>query len=318
MSTDSRIRELERKWKESGSVEDEAAYLLERVRVGDLEKEKLELAAWLGQPAAEVVVSAPPKQAPLDYSAGPNLVEDQLDEALQLWAVPDNVIALWTAECASKALPVLERELPREKRPRRAVEAAQAYALGSANRKEVQRVCRAAKKASEKIRLNDASRESQLVALAAYWAAAYVSDFEPFSAQQCVRLTAEAQPKMWKEDRLRWMLRRLGDWALAADLPLAPTTWPGEGEEGVPSVGVKRDPTTGLPNRVVSKTIRSFEDSSRALAMLSKFREEFRQAYRENPGTRLLSALVSQSDGDLQSLEELCGLAMTDWRDVLR
>jgi len=32
--TDSKLRELERRWKETGSVEDEARYLLERVRVG--------------------------------------------------------------------------------------------------------------------------------------------------------------------------------------------------------------------------------------------------------------------------------------------
>jgi len=50
--TDSKLRELERRWKESGSVEDEAAYLLERVRVGDLEQEKLELAAYFGHEAA--------------------------------------------------------------------------------------------------------------------------------------------------------------------------------------------------------------------------------------------------------------------------
>ena len=42
--SDAKLRELERRWKESGAVEDEAAYLLERVRVGDLTRERLELA----------------------------------------------------------------------------------------------------------------------------------------------------------------------------------------------------------------------------------------------------------------------------------
>jgi hypothetical protein len=50
--TDERLRELERRWKESGSVEDEAAYLLERVRVGDLDQERLQLAAYCGHSAA--------------------------------------------------------------------------------------------------------------------------------------------------------------------------------------------------------------------------------------------------------------------------
>jgi hypothetical protein len=34
--SDDRLRELERRWKETGAVEDEAAYLKERVRAGEL------------------------------------------------------------------------------------------------------------------------------------------------------------------------------------------------------------------------------------------------------------------------------------------
>ena len=44
--TDANLRALERRFRESGAVEDEAAWLLERVRVGELEQSKLELAAW--------------------------------------------------------------------------------------------------------------------------------------------------------------------------------------------------------------------------------------------------------------------------------
>ncbi len=50
--SDARLRELERRWKETGSPDDEAAYLLERVRVGDLTRERLELAAYCGHEAA--------------------------------------------------------------------------------------------------------------------------------------------------------------------------------------------------------------------------------------------------------------------------
>jgi len=46
--SDSKLRELERRWRETKSVEDEAAYLRERVRVGDLTQERLELAAVAG------------------------------------------------------------------------------------------------------------------------------------------------------------------------------------------------------------------------------------------------------------------------------
>ena len=54
--SDERLRELERRWKETGSVEDEAAFLLERVRVGELTQERLELAAYCGHPASQAAV----------------------------------------------------------------------------------------------------------------------------------------------------------------------------------------------------------------------------------------------------------------------
>ena len=50
--TDARLRELERKWHESGSAEDEAAWLRERVRVGDSSEGRLRLAAYWGHPPA--------------------------------------------------------------------------------------------------------------------------------------------------------------------------------------------------------------------------------------------------------------------------
>jgi hypothetical protein len=51
-SSDSKLRDLERRWRRTGSVEDEAAYLIERVRVGDLTQERLDLAAYCGHEAA--------------------------------------------------------------------------------------------------------------------------------------------------------------------------------------------------------------------------------------------------------------------------
>lgn len=50
--TDARLRDLERRSRETGSVEDEAAYLLERVRAGTLTRERLELAAYCGHDGA--------------------------------------------------------------------------------------------------------------------------------------------------------------------------------------------------------------------------------------------------------------------------
>ena len=65
--SDQKLRDLERRWRETGSVEDEAAYLRERVRVGDLTQERLELAAYCGHEGARAalggVVSCGPKGA---------------------------------------------------------------------------------------------------------------------------------------------------------------------------------------------------------------------------------------------------------------
>lgn len=55
--SDHRLRELERRWKQSGEAEDEAAYLAARVRSGDVDRERLLLAAYLGHGAAERVLN---------------------------------------------------------------------------------------------------------------------------------------------------------------------------------------------------------------------------------------------------------------------
>lgn len=56
--SDTKLREAERRWKEAGSTESEAAFLLERVRVGNLACERLEVAAYCGQEAARQAVGA--------------------------------------------------------------------------------------------------------------------------------------------------------------------------------------------------------------------------------------------------------------------
>jgi hypothetical protein len=54
---DERLRELERRWRESGAIDDEAAYLRQRVKVGELSPESVELAAFLGHPGALVATA---------------------------------------------------------------------------------------------------------------------------------------------------------------------------------------------------------------------------------------------------------------------
>jgi hypothetical protein len=62
--SDERLRELERRFRASGSVEDEAAWLRARVQAGELEQSKLELAAYCDQPAAVLVLGEVPPQPP--------------------------------------------------------------------------------------------------------------------------------------------------------------------------------------------------------------------------------------------------------------
>lgn len=59
---DSRLRDLERRFRETGAVADEGAYLAERVRAGDLDRDRLVLAAYCEHPAArEALGSAAPQ-----------------------------------------------------------------------------------------------------------------------------------------------------------------------------------------------------------------------------------------------------------------
>ncbi len=53
--TDQVLREAQRRARETGSVEDEAAYLRARVRAGDLDRTRLRLAARLGHSAARLL-----------------------------------------------------------------------------------------------------------------------------------------------------------------------------------------------------------------------------------------------------------------------
>ena len=54
---DAILRELERRWQVSGSTEDEASYLGAKVRCGELGRDRLELAAYLGSKASALALS---------------------------------------------------------------------------------------------------------------------------------------------------------------------------------------------------------------------------------------------------------------------
>jgi hypothetical protein len=56
--TDASLRDLERRFRASGSVEDEAMWLRARAQAGELPERRLKLAARLGDPASQVVLPA--------------------------------------------------------------------------------------------------------------------------------------------------------------------------------------------------------------------------------------------------------------------
>jgi hypothetical protein len=95
--SDQRLRALERRWRETNSSEDEAAYLLERVRVGDLRIERLELAAYCRHEGAQKAVRG--------YSADEEVSIDHWAEALGAWGQEALVIAIVVVASALKPGP---------------------------------------------------------------------------------------------------------------------------------------------------------------------------------------------------------------------
>lgn len=114
--SDQRLRALERKYRESGTVEDEAAYLRERVRVGDLTLERLELAAYCGHEGARRAAQSREQPA--------TRARDILS-AMEIHG-REAVVCL-AAAAARVALEEFESRYPRDARPRAAVQAADEY-----------------------------------------------------------------------------------------------------------------------------------------------------------------------------------------------
>jgi hypothetical protein len=92
---DEKLRELERRWKETGTVEDEAAHLLERVRLGLLAERRLVAAAALGHPGAQAAVGPQPDVSPRDA-----VLQLEGDDA-RLWAsdCAEHVVWIWEELC---------------------------------------------------------------------------------------------------------------------------------------------------------------------------------------------------------------------------
>lgn len=122
--SDSRLRDAERRWRDSGRVEDEAAWLRERARVGELDEGRLRLAALVGHPASQLAVGA---NDPL-----PRRLPDWIDR--EPWVIEACLRAMIPAvRCA---LRVIEVELPRRANAWRHIVAnAERWTLGMEERR---------------------------------------------------------------------------------------------------------------------------------------------------------------------------------------
>jgi hypothetical protein len=96
--SDARLREAERSWQQSGTVEDEARFLLQRVRAEALLQAQLELAAACGHQAAEQALAT---TSPLMIDAY------RIAHRLAPWGRP--VLVRLAVEAAGHALVVWDR-----------------------------------------------------------------------------------------------------------------------------------------------------------------------------------------------------------------
>lgn len=78
---DDRIRSLERRFKQSGSLDDEAAWLAARNRAGEISDDQLELAADLAHDPARLALNKPPLRY-LDLSVWSRELHDRWGQAV--------------------------------------------------------------------------------------------------------------------------------------------------------------------------------------------------------------------------------------------
>jgi hypothetical protein len=118
--SDERLRDLRRRWEASGQLEDEAAYLRERVRAGELTSDRLELAALCRHLGARAALGGAAPEPPPD--------DDWLHRSACAWGRSSKPVAVRMALIAAElVLPDFEATRPGEARPRRALKAAQAW-----------------------------------------------------------------------------------------------------------------------------------------------------------------------------------------------
>lgn len=115
--SDKRLRGLERRWKESGSIEDEVKLLQERVRMGDLTQERLRLASYCGHPASLAALN-------MIGPTSPDSLEtlEEWFRGLEAWGIESHLRG--SLAVTKLVLPYFERSTPEDLRPRQAIQSA--------------------------------------------------------------------------------------------------------------------------------------------------------------------------------------------------
>ncbi len=131
------LRELERRFRASGLLEDEAAWLRARVQAGDLEQSRLELAAYCGHEVARLVST--PSAPPVD-------LEDWVRGLGRWGAAPCQLACLQSARLC---LPLWETHVAADMRPGEALALAEDLHVGIGSRDQVQAAAEAAYGAAE-------------------------------------------------------------------------------------------------------------------------------------------------------------------------
>lgn len=202
---DERERELERRFRQSGSVDDEAAWLKERLRAGRLPEEPLRLAALVGHRAACLALDQEP--------------------ALELEALAQGLVEHGRAvvlraqlALARAALPEWESRFPRDDRPRIALEAA-------ANQARCPCARHAEALAEQPLRANDAWAAARQVhalrpaqaALLVAAAATTARGGEAVLDTGGIRAALLAAGDLWSAQQVRATVRaELAPWALGS------------------------------------------------------------------------------------------------------
>lgn len=106
--SDAKLRELERRWKETGALADEAAYLRALVARGELSPTRLNLAAWVGAPAARAAAGLP--AGPGSDARGLRALADGVSRVLG--ALRHEEMVAFAAACVRPHLAALEPLVP--------------------------------------------------------------------------------------------------------------------------------------------------------------------------------------------------------------